>query len=54
MYKKKPLLIQNFLEFLDASADIDSLMARTARLQRQIILLTPPMDADKIKQREDL
>lgn len=40
-HEKKPLVIHNFLEFLDESTDISALLARTAKLQRQIILLTP-------------
>ena len=40
-HEKKPLLIQNFLEFLDASTDISALVTRTLKLQRQIIILTP-------------
>ena len=40
-YEKKPLLIQNFLEFLDESADISRLLARTRSLQRQILIFTP-------------
>ena len=45
-HKKKPLLIQNFVEFLDKSADIGSLIARTQKLHRQIIILTGPMDEE--------
>lgn len=37
---KKPLLIRNFLEFLDESTDIENLLSRTAKLGRQIIMLT--------------
>lgn len=43
-HENKPLIIQNFLEFLDASTDISALLARTAKLQRQVILLTPPLN----------
>ena len=43
-HDKKPLLIHNFLEYLDETADICSLIDRTLRLQRQIILLTPPVN----------
>ncbi len=43
-HEKKPLLIRNFLEFLDESADMRSLIARTQRLKRQIIILTTPLD----------
>ena len=42
-HEKKPLVIQNFLEFLDESTDIRALAARTIKLQRQIIILTPPL-----------
>ena len=41
-YEKKPLLIKHFLEFLDQSADINSLVTRTKRLGRQVILVTLP------------
>lgn len=40
-HEKKPLVIQNFLELLDESADIRTLLTRTRKLQRQIIVLTP-------------
>lgn len=53
-HEKKPLVIQNFLEFLDASADIRALVARTHLLQRQIIILTLPLSEDmKKKWQED-
>lgn len=42
-HEKKPLVIQNFLEFLDTSTDINALVARTVKLQRQIIIVTPPL-----------
>ena len=45
-HEKKPLLIQNFLEFLDESADISSFIVRTQKLHRQIIILTSPMDEE--------
>lgn len=45
-HEKKPLVIQNFLEFLDASTDISALIARTRKLQRQVILLTTPMSEE--------
>lgn len=48
-HEKKPLVIQNFLEFLDESTDIRALVARTIRLQRQIIILTGPMDEETKK-----
>lgn len=46
-HEKKPLVIQNFLEYLDASTDISALLARTAKLRRQIILLTLPCKEDE-------
>lgn len=46
-HEKKPLLIKNFLEFLDQSADIKGLISRTKKLKRQIIILTLPMDKTK-------
>lgn len=39
-HEKKPLTIQNFLEFLDDAADIRGLMERTAKLQRQTLIFT--------------
>jgi hypothetical protein len=45
-HKKKPLLIQNFLEFLDESTDISSLITRTLRIKRQVILLTLPLNEE--------
>lgn len=42
-HEQKPLIIQNFLEFLDISTDISALITRTARLGRQVILLTTPL-----------
>ena len=45
-HEKKPLLIQNFVEFLDEAADIDGLIARTQKLHRQMIILTSPMDEE--------
>ena len=39
-HEKKPLMIQNFLEFLDESADISALITRTKQLHRQILILT--------------
>ena len=45
-HEKKPLLIQNFLEFLDESTDISALVARTVKLQRQMIILTQPLSED--------
>lgn len=49
-HEKKPLLIQNFLEFLDESTDISSLITRTLKTKRQGILLTPPLN-EKIKKK---
>ena len=43
-HEKKPLLIKNFLEFLDQTTDIQGLISRTIKLRRQVILLTLPMD----------
>ena len=43
-HEKKPLLIKNFLEFLDQTTDIQGLISRTINLRRQVILLTLPMD----------
>ena len=45
-HRKKPLMIQNFVEFLDESANISNLITRTQKLQRQIILLTIPLDRE--------
>jgi hypothetical protein len=39
-HEKKPILIQNFLEFLDQSTDINALILRTEQLKRQTIILT--------------
>lgn len=39
-YEKKPLLVRNFAEFLDESVNLDDLMARTRKLQRQVLILT--------------
>ena len=43
-HEKKPLLIKNFLEFLDQTTDIYGLISRTINLKRQVIILTLPMD----------
>ncbi len=43
-HEKKPLLIKNFLEFLDRTTDIKGLVLRTIKLGRQVILLTLPID----------
>ena len=45
-HEKKPLLIQDFLEFLDEGTDISKLIARTQKLHRQIIILTSPMEGE--------
>jgi hypothetical protein len=45
-HKKKPLIIQNFVEFLDETANISKLIARTKKLHRQIIILTVPLDGE--------
>ncbi len=37
---KKPLIVENFLERLDESIDVQNLIQRTLRLKRQLILLT--------------
>ena len=42
-HEKKPLVIWNFLEFLDNSTDISALVVRTVKLHRQIIILTLPL-----------
>ena len=36
---RKPLIVQNFLEFLDESIDRSALLERTKKLKRQVILL---------------
>ena len=45
-HEKKPLVIRNFLEFLDEATDVSALAARTARQQRQVILLAASLDED--------
>ena len=42
-HEKKPLLVKNFIDFLDESTDINSLIARTVQLGRQVIILALPM-----------
>ena len=37
---KKPILTQDFLERLDESIDLQDILERTRRLNRQIIILT--------------
>lgn len=51
-HEKKPLLIQNFIEFLDESADASGLMARTRKLNRQILILTNLMGEEVKKKWE--
>ena len=57
-HEKKPLIIQNFLEYLDWSTDINGLIARTLKLSRQVIVLTSPLDQEVKKnwagRKEDL
>ncbi len=48
-HEKKPLVIRNFLEFLDESTDFSGLIARTLKLYRQVIILTPPLDEETKK-----
>lgn len=45
-HEKKPLLIRNFIEFLDETASINDLIVRTQKLQRQIVILTSPLDEE--------
>lgn len=45
-HESKPLLIRNFLEYLDASVDIEPLLARTLQFHRQVIILTTPIDRE--------
>ena len=45
-HEKKPLLIRNFLEFLDESTEISSLVTRTIKTKRQILLLTLPLNEE--------
>lgn len=40
---EKPLLIKNFLEYLDESVDIEKLIKRTVSLGRQVIIVTLPI-----------
>jgi len=39
---EKPLLIKNFIEYLDESVDIENLIKRTVMLGRQVIIVTLP------------
>ena len=41
-HEKKPLLIKNFLEFLDETTNVEGLILRTLRLDRQVLILTLP------------
>ena len=49
-HEKKPLVIWNFLEYLDESTDISALVARTVKLHRQIIILTLPLAGELKKE----
>ena len=40
-HEKKPLLVYNFLEYLDESTDLQTILTRTQNLSRQTLLLTP-------------
>ncbi len=44
----KPLLIKNFLEYLDESAEIDNLIKRTLTLNRQVVIVTLPIEKEKL------
>lgn len=46
---EKPLLIKNFLEYLDESAEIEKLIKRTIALGRQVIIVTLPIQKDLLK-----
>lgn len=48
-HEKKPLLIKNFLEYLDASTNVAGLVQRTRRLQRQVFILSSPLDDEAKK-----
>lgn len=39
-HAKKPLIVQNFLEYLDEDTDLSRLKSRTEQLRRQVILFT--------------
>lgn len=39
-YERKPLIVRNFLEYLDESTCLDRLTDRTLRLRRQVLMLT--------------
>lgn len=49
-HERKPLLVQHFLEYLDESVQIHSLIARTKQLQRQVILLTHSLSDEAKRQ----
>ena len=40
-HEKKPLLVCNFLEYLDESTNLQPVLSRTQSLSRQVLLLTP-------------
>ena len=42
----KPLLIKNFIEYLDESAEIGNLIRRTLTLNRQVIITTLPIEKE--------
>lgn len=44
----KPLLIKNFLEYLDESAEIENLIKRTLTLNRQVIIATLPIEKETL------
>ena len=46
---EKPLLIKNFLEYLDESAEIEKLIKRTIALGRQVIIVTLPIQKEILK-----
>ena len=49
-HEKKPLLVQNFLEYLDESAQIQNLITRTLQLRRQVIMFTHALSDEAKKQ----
>ena len=42
-HEKKPLLVKNFIEFLDGSVDTEALVRMTLKSNRQVIAITEPM-----------
>ncbi len=46
----KPLLIKNFIEYLDESVEINNLIKRTLALNRQIIIVTLPVANEKLNE----